>query len=237
MYQSECKVPEIKELFFIAVYTGLRLIDLVGNNFINIKGLVVSEIKPDGIYRKQEKTQELIQIPIHEDIVVFLQTMIKDKEPHEKLFRFSRPYYTDHIKSWLKECGINKPFKFHDTRRTYGMRLKDSGVDRDTIRIGMGHTDYKTTEIYIGETFANKAVTMAVTSLPSLKAQVKATTMKVVFKQTMTIQGKHFEAGTEFVYKDDCFQKGTQWVAMHSFHYEIVEIAPLQADKFEVSYS
>ena len=133
-----------KPLITIAVFTGMRrgeLLDLQWKNIDFNQGL---------IHLLKTKSGKQRVIPMNE----FVRTALMGIHRHPKCpYVFVGPD-GEPLKdvrrgyaSALKAAGIEN-FRFHDLRHTFASQLAMGGVDLNTIRELLGHSDLKTTLIY-----------------------------------------------------------------------------------------
>lgn len=138
---AKCGNEETKAAFMFACFCGLRISD--------IRSLRWEEIKTiDGqtfVYKKMQKTQRYITIPLSDTAVKFLP------KKGNNTFVFHLPTkvaLNAGVKAWAKRAGIDKDICFHVSRHTYATTLLTQGADLYTTSKLLGHTNIKTTQIY-----------------------------------------------------------------------------------------
>lgn len=133
-----------KALITVAVFTGMRRGELLGLKWRDIdfnQGLIHLLVTKSG--KKRE-------IPMNEQVRQALLSIRKHPQcPYIFINRNGDPWKDVRrgFTATLTAAGI-KDFRFHDLRHTFASQLAMSGVDLNTIRELLGHSDLKTTLIY-----------------------------------------------------------------------------------------
>lgn len=144
--ETPCKKPLIKAAFLFACCCGLRISD--------IYGLRWEEIKEEGgrlfIEKKQQKTGAAVVIPLSETARKYLprRGLLNKARPFECLSSYSRVRI--YLKEWAAAAGLEKRLTFHVSRHTFGTQLVSNGVELLTVSKLLGHTNVSTTQIYAG---------------------------------------------------------------------------------------
>lgn len=144
LISAECRIDEVKRAFLFSCFCGLRISD--------IKGLKWGEIEnKDGqtqVIKIMQKTQEKITLPLSKEAVRWIP---KPLYKNDGDLVFSLPVLSTIncvLKSWAKDCGINKNVSFHVARHTFATMLLTLGADIYTVSKLLGHSNIKTTQIY-----------------------------------------------------------------------------------------
>lgn len=92
-------LTEYRDLLVLACLTGLR--------FSDFSSLRPEDLQMDMLYKKQEKSDHWVVIPLREEAKTIFTRQFKDKIPI-----LSNPEFNKHIKTIGKLCGICRPIKF-----------------------------------------------------------------------------------------------------------------------------
>ena len=137
--KTPCFNPIVKDAFLFGCYTGLRLSDIEGLTWENVKDgyLTIRQVKTD------DPLRNALSRPA-------LEILSRQDTGRKYVFNLpSRSTITRDLVRWLQDAGINKPIKFHGSRHTYAIILLSEGkVDLFTVSKMLGHMDIKTTQIY-----------------------------------------------------------------------------------------
>lgn len=140
-----------------------------GINITDVAHLQWKNIVNDRVYYIRSKTKQLIQFGLNDTIKGILQEFkpltgadkenyifpILDKNIHITATQISNRIHKKmaHINQDLKEIAkmlqIDVPLSTYVARHTYATVLKKGGADISKIKQALGHTDIKTTEIYL----------------------------------------------------------------------------------------
>ncbi len=90
---------EYRDLLVLACLTGLR--------FSDFSTLKPEDLQKDMLYKKQEKSDHWVIIPLREEAKFIFTRQFKDNIPS-----LTNPEFNKHIKTIGKLCGINRPIKF-----------------------------------------------------------------------------------------------------------------------------
>jgi site-specific recombinase XerD len=131
---------EVAKAFLFSCYTGLRFSDMVELRFKHIQGNFIDLV--------MHKTKLSVRIPLIDRAKRHLP---KDNGlSNQKVFRmFTNQVTNRHLKEVCKEAKINKSVSFHCARHTFATCGIDLGMNIEIISNMLGHTDIKTTKIYV----------------------------------------------------------------------------------------
>lgn len=140
--KTETKYPEISKAFLFSCFTGLRLGD--------IQNLTFKKFEEDVLKFRQQKTRKPETFPLSEDA---LKIYHEQKELHSNTGKvFELPHKSkinSHLKEMAKAAGIEKNLHYHMSRHTFAILALTSGMSIYEVSKFLGHTDIKTTEIYL----------------------------------------------------------------------------------------
>ena len=137
----------LKPIVICALTTGLRK-----SNILNLRWENVDfEMGFIEILKQENKGKKKIQIPLSSRLKAELEKIgIKDKGyvfvSHRKPSAYKN--ISDGFKEACKRAGIEN-FRFHDLRHTVGTRLVAKGVDLQTVKELLAHSDLRTTQRYL----------------------------------------------------------------------------------------
>jgi integrase len=138
------EVESVKRAFLFACFCGLRISDIRGLQWGNIKnengGYVVK--------KTMVKTRQQVSVPLSDEALGFLpdRAGAKDSDPVFDLPTGSG--VTHDVEKWAKAAGINKNVCFHVSRHTFATTLLTLGADLYTTSQLLGHQNIRTTQIY-----------------------------------------------------------------------------------------
>jgi len=142
--QDIAKVEEVidKEewlfIFRFLIYTGMRIGEAVRLRWEDIdleRGLIA--------VRKSKNFQSRV-VPIHPNLK---QELLNRYPAVGKVVPYGRDYIEHKLKEYFRKAGFPE-LRVHDLRHTFASLMVMSGVDLKTVQELLGHTSYKTTEIY-----------------------------------------------------------------------------------------
>ena len=153
LWSTHCDFVKVKHMAFLAVFTGLR--------FIDIKTLKHSQVYSDthqGSYIKirEQKTGNLYNHPINETVLKIIELQEKENEfvfGSIKYHEITRP-----LKKWITDSGIIKKISFHNFRHTYATLQLANGTDIYTVSKLLGHKNVSTTQLYTKVMDKNKVL-------------------------------------------------------------------------------
>ena len=130
-------------MFLFGCYTGLR--------FSDIQRITWEDIKEDASNGKlyfnieMKKTKDYVKGYLSQKALATMGTRAKGC-----IFPRVSPCYVDTmLKETAKAVGINKNISFHTSRHSFAVNLLANGLDIYSVSRLLGHTDIKTTQIYL----------------------------------------------------------------------------------------
>ena len=139
----------VRDMFLFSCYTGIRYSD--------VQSLKNKHVSKDGedyyIQIRMNKTQGIVKLPISlmfkgKAIDVLKKYQEDDSESH--IFpRLSNQKANLKLKVVAMVAKINKNLTFHASRHTFGTNLAAATSDQFLIKELMGHSDIKTSMVYI----------------------------------------------------------------------------------------
>ncbi|GAA4851193.1 hypothetical protein GCM10023331_39850 [Algivirga pacifica] len=137
LIEADCPWPDVKRIFLFTCFTGLRVSDL--------ETLEWDDIRDDKIMKRQQKTKEVVVIPLSQKAKEYLG----ENPGYGKPFKIThRKNLNDKIKNWVVANGIQKNLSIHCGRHTFATLLMTQGVDIYTVKELLGHKNLSSTLKY-----------------------------------------------------------------------------------------
>jgi integrase len=158
----------LKPMVLVSMNTGLRQGELFGLKWANVN-LERAHLTVEGSNSKSGKTRH---IPLNEEAAAALRIW-RDRNGTARELVFpnqdGKPFDNVH-KAWtaLLTAAEIKDFRWHDLRHHFASRLVMAGVDLNTVRELLGHSDIKMTLRYAHLAPEHKAAAVAKLSPPIL---------------------------------------------------------------------
>ncbi len=128
--------------FLFCCYTALRYGDL--------KTLKYIHLKDDHIVKEMNKTKICIEIPLNDKAKKIIPNLDQEHFINQKVFKvFCNQKFNEYLKEIMKIVEIDKSISFHCARHTFATIALTIGIPLPVIQNILGHTDIKTTQIYI----------------------------------------------------------------------------------------
>lgn len=137
---------DLEELAFLHVglYGGLRISEIIG--------LRVKDVRPDllALYVRPEsaKGDKERYAPVTASTIALLRGLSKKQEPDDLIFTRKQRAYQTRLDNLSEKAGVRK-INPHMLRHTCATMQLDQGIDLETIRANLGHSDISTTQIYL----------------------------------------------------------------------------------------
>ncbi|SHF50514.1 Site-specific recombinase XerD [Fodinibius roseus] len=136
LWNTPCK-KRVKEAFFFACNTGLRISD--------VKRIQWGDVKDDKISFPQKKTTKVNHVPLNRQAK---ELMGERGNPNEYVFNIQRRGNVwKVVNKWGKRANLDKEISFHVSRHTFATQLLSNGADIYTVAELLG-VDLKTAEVY-----------------------------------------------------------------------------------------
>ena len=171
--QKDYYIQMSKDLFIFSYLCG-------GINFIDLANLTIKNIIDNRIIYVRQKTQKRINVPLNSTALSILKKHISegdnyifpilDNKVHiTELQKFHRRHkvlskVNKSLKKIAEELNIEADLTTYVARHSYATVLKNSGVSVALISETLGHSDLKTTQIYL-DSFENSQIDKALENL------------------------------------------------------------------------
>jgi len=145
-FKSNPSLDKVRDLFVFSCYTGLR--------FSDAQDLKIKDVQfSDGmsfIYRMQNKTSEVVHIPLNHIAIEILKKYDNDDRviTGKLLPQISNQKLNAYIKTVGDLVGINKVLTHHIARHTCATLLLNKGVSMSIVQKILGHENIRTTQQY-----------------------------------------------------------------------------------------
>lgn len=142
LYKTPCRFAVLKRASMFAIFSGLRISDIMSLDWSNIK------TAPDGgpcIIKNIVKANREEVIFISEEALDYCG---ERKESGTIFYGLTKGMTNAPLKKWIKDAGITKNITFHCFRHTYATLLMAHGTDIYTISHQLAHRNVRTTQIY-----------------------------------------------------------------------------------------
>jgi site-specific recombinase XerD len=131
------------------LYAGLR------SNELRMLDVGDVDFEAMTIFVRFGKRQKQRIVPLHAEAAFALSAYLDHQRLDGPIFlnrcckRLSNRYLRMLVKRLGREAGIAKDLHPHALRHTFAVALLEAGADLETIRDLLGHSDIKTTSIYL----------------------------------------------------------------------------------------
>ncbi|WP_158281490.1 tyrosine-type recombinase/integrase [Sediminitomix flava] len=148
---------KLKKAFLFSCFTGLRVGDTFSVTWSNVSSDNVLSFYP------QKTPDKLMKIKLHPTA---LEMMGKRGSDTQRIFPCSYSNVSKKLKVWMDEVGINKKITYHNSRHTFASLGLEFSGNIYAIKESMGHSNIKTTEVYLHLQKAQKEA--LINSIPQL---------------------------------------------------------------------
>ena len=151
LVETDCPNEMVKKAFIFSCYSGLRISDIRGLKWGDIKALQGHD---GNITYKlsiiMQKTQRRLDYTLPMDAMKWLPKREGQSEDEHVFAALPALQWVinQKLKKWAKEAGVKKNISFHSARHTFATLLLTNGADIYTTSKLLGHTRVATTEIY-----------------------------------------------------------------------------------------
>ncbi|GIV45692.1 MAG: tyrosine recombinase XerD [Ignavibacterium sp.] len=156
---GEVKYRIYKAFFIILYYTGMRVSELIHLRWVDID-LNKKEIYVRNHDSFRTKSHRERTIPMNNRVYLVFRYMRKFKDPkinyifyepegRENFKLFDRRKISKLFKHIVRQLGLNPDYKLHGLRHTFCTNLARQKVSIHVIKKLAGHSDIKTTEVYL----------------------------------------------------------------------------------------
>ena len=152
---KKTKSPDLKDLFALAFYSGLRLGEILNLKWEHInfqeKMLYVRNQKGFTLKGKSDRV-----VPISSKLESILKRRYKDISNADERYIFEKcigiKYNSDFVskkfKKSIRSVGLNSDIHFHTLRHSFASNLVQRGASLYVVKELMGHSDISTTQVY-----------------------------------------------------------------------------------------
>lgn len=155
--------PEYYPHYFVTARTGLRFGEMCSLLWENVDlkvGYIIIKSHKDFMPKGRQKKTGLAKerpIPLTKDTIEILKALPRSDKYNNVFLKDGKPIdpKDKSFRRWLlvivRGTRLDGMTRFHELRHTVGQLLADKGVDRSVIKDFLGHSDIRTTEIYVGK--------------------------------------------------------------------------------------
>jgi len=156
MILSQTKEDFLNDLFTTALYTGMRLGELVNLrwNWVD-QDISTIQIKCTNDFQTKSKKERIIPINSTLETVLFSRKFqIKNACKSEYVFtnpigiKLNEDFVSKKFKKAVRSAGLNDEIHFHTLRHSFASLLVQKGVSLYVVKELLGHEDLATTQIY-----------------------------------------------------------------------------------------
>ncbi len=185
-YDGKLKRPELPENLASALAMFLFCYHARGMSFVDMAYLRHSDLRGDTIVYRRQKTGQQIELkvlPVMRRIIdwfgpqtsgsQYIFPILADPRKDPALqYESGLRLQNQRLKKIATRCRINKRFSSHSARHSWAAIAKNANLPLAVISEGLGHSNQKTTEIYLASLErsvldnATKLVSEAITSRP-----------------------------------------------------------------------
>jgi integrase len=153
-----------------ALYTGLRLGEILAMRVVDVKG--------GQVHVPPRKTDDARDVPLNKEGAAFFASLTKDQPDDALVFgiddtKAMRVQLGRKLRKAFQAAGV-KPIVFHDLRRSYGSLMLGHGASMDQIRVLLGHTDLRMTSSTYGHLDQKNLANAVNKTLPSFDENAPA---------------------------------------------------------------
>lgn len=157
---------ELADLILFAAYTGMRQGEIRKLRAVDFEFRAdVPYVHVGGTPETRTKTNNYRQVGLHDRLVPMAHRLLDGAQPHELIFgkfwnsrqKISRQWNVVRRLSMYQDDTISPFHVFHTLRHSFGTWQIAAGTPVMHVKQTMGHSNIKTTERYVHNTFASVA--------------------------------------------------------------------------------
>jgi len=156
LIRSCVQEQHLKDLFSIALYTGMRLGEIVNMswNWIDLNNNIITIRNGDDFKTKSKKERI---IPFNHNLKIIFSKFLTDNQSIKnddyvftktKSIKLNEDFISKKFKKAVRSAGLNDEIHFHTLRHSFASLLVQKGVSLFIVKELLGHEDLKTTQIY-----------------------------------------------------------------------------------------
>ena len=150
------KTKMLKDLFTTAIYTGMRLGEIVNLvwDCVDFKRNIIIVKNINGFTTKNKKERIIPMNSIMESLMMNRFNKVNNVNNNNYIFsrvmdiKLNEDYPSKHFKKAVRAAGLNDNIHFHTLRHSFASRLIQKGASVFVVKELLGHEDIKTTQIY-----------------------------------------------------------------------------------------
>jgi site-specific recombinase XerD len=153
---SVTKRTDLKDIFVIAFYTGMRLGEILNMkwSWIDFSQKIITTKNSNGYSTKSKKERT---IPMNEKVQQIINhklTSLNGSSKENYIFqnsnciKFNEDFISKQFKKIIRKAKLSDEIHFHTLRHSFASILVQRGVSLYVVKELLGHEDIKTTQVY-----------------------------------------------------------------------------------------
>lgn len=147
---------DLKDIFIIAFYTGMRLGEILNMKYswIDFSQNIITTKNSNG-YSTKSKKERIIPMNDHvqqiiNSKIIFLNGASKESYIFQNLngIKYNEDFISKQFKKFIRKAKLSDDIHFHTLRHSFASILVQRGCSLYVVKELLGHEDIKTTQVY-----------------------------------------------------------------------------------------